>query len=279
MIAREPDIALERGALVWSTVPEFALTYNAYSVVIPHVEHYLNGVINEVRRTLGPDQSELDRELAIFIRQEAQHARWHRRFNERMYAAGYECLKPLVEKLVAELKHQRSSRSLAFNVAYCAGFECIATFDARYIHEQCDRWFEGADAAGANLLLWHVAEEFEHRASCHRAFHAVSGSYLVRIHGLLVAFWHVGGAFVRAEKLVLERYGQDLPAHERGRSRSRSRRLFWRQLAYVAPRMLRILLPWYDPARLPVPARIGAALQFFSADGAIERRFDPSAVV
>ncbi|MBP1688645.1 MAG: metal-dependent hydrolase, partial [Deltaproteobacteria bacterium] len=148
--------------------------------------------------------------------------------------------------------------------------------DSRYIHERCDAFFEGADPHGANLLLWHVAEEFEHRAVCHHAFQAVSGSYATRIHGLLYAFWHVGGAFLRAERLVLEQFGRDLTESERAVSVRRSKRLFWRQLTYVAPRMLRILLPWNDPAKLPVPARISAALDFFRSSGPIVNRFEPA---
>jgi hypothetical protein len=52
-----------------------------------------------------------------------------------------------------------------------------------------------------------------------------------------------------------------------------------RQEAQHARRMLRILLPWYDPAHLPVPARIEAALDFFRSTNPIERRFDPHATV
>ena len=276
MHVRTPDIRPDQGLLVWSRVPEFALAYNSYSVVIPHVEYYLNGVMNQVRKTLGPEHAQLEHELGLFIRQEAQHARFHKLFNQRMYEAGHAGLQPLVEELVADLGKLRATRSLAFNVAYCAGFECIATFDSRYIHERCDDFFEDADPHGANLLLWHVAEEFEHRAVCHHAFQAVSGSYATRIHGLIYAFWHVGGAFLRAERLVLEQFGRDLTESERAVSVRRSKRLFWRQLTYVAPRMLRILLPWNDPAKLPVPARISAALDFFRSSGPIVNRFEPA---
>jgi predicted metal-dependent hydrolase len=272
MHVREPDISPQSGSLVWSKVPEFSLAYNGYSVVIPYVEYYLNAVMKRVRQQYAATNPGLGAELAVFIKQETNHSRYHIRFNQRMFDAGIEGLKPLVDRLVSDLKLQLQTKSLAFNVAYCAGFESIATYDSRYIYEQCDELFEGADPHGANLLLWHVAEEFEHRCVCHDAFRAVSGNYVTRIHGLFYAFWHVGGAFVRAEQLVLDHHIKDLPESERRESLRRSKSLFWRQLRYVAPRMLKILLPWYDPGRLRVPRRIQAALDLFRSGDPITQR-------
>jgi uncharacterized protein len=279
MYVRTPDIRPEESPLVWSKVPEFSLAYNGYSVIIPYVEYYLNAVINKIRQELAGRDPRLAADLAMFVKQETNHSRYHIRFNQRMFDAGIEALKALVDGIVADLKRQLESRSLAFNVAYCTGFESIATYDSRYIFEECDDFLEGADPHGANLLLWHVAEEFEHRSVCHEAFQAVSGNYFTRIHGLIYAFWHVGGAFVRAEELVLNHYLRDLPPEAKRASLRRSKALFWRQLRYVAPRMLKIFLPWYDPARLAMPPRIHAALERFrSAEPVLERvPFGPAA--
>lgn len=274
MQVRSPDILSDQGELVWSRIPEFSLAYNGYSTVIPHVEYYLNNVMNRVKKQCEEENPELAENLDIFIRQEAQHAKTHKRFNQRMYDEGYEGLQELVEEVAADLKKFRETRSLAFNAAYCAGFESIATYDSQYLFNECDDFFEGAAPHGANLLLWHVAEEYEHRAVCHNAFAAVSGNYFLRIYGLLYAFWHVGGAFMRAEDLVLSHYCRDMAEQERKQSRRRSRKLFWRQLRYVAPRMLRIFLPFYNPARLRVPSRIEAALRYYQDGDPIERRFD-----
>lgn len=270
---RAPDIQPEEGPLIWSKIPEFSMAYNGYSVVIPYVEYYLNKVMNRVRQECCADKPELKGALTAFVRQEINHARYHVRYNQRMFDAVAE-LKPLIDQLVAELKLQRETKSLAFNAAYCAGFESIATFDSVYLHEQCDQYFAGADPHGANLLLWHVAEEFEHRTVCHDAFDAVSGNYFTRIHGLLYAFWHIGGTFMRAEDIVWKHYTRDLSAAEKKASSRLSKSLFWRQLRYVAPRMLRILLPWYNPAQVAVPPRIQAALEFYQAAGPIAQRVD-----
>jgi uncharacterized protein len=272
MHIRAPDIAPEKGPLLWSKVPEFCIAYNGYSVIIPYVEYYLNAVIGKVRRQCGEGNAALERDLSIFLKQELNHSKYHVRFNQRMFDEGIEGLKPLIEQFSAELKTQFEKKSLAYNVAYCAGFESIATYDSQYIYEECDRFFEDADSHGANLLLWHVAEEFEHRCVCHDAFHAVSGSYFTRIRGLLWAFWHVGGAFIRAENLVLTHCNRGLSAEEQRASIRRSKRMFWRQIAYVAPRMLKIFLPWYYPGRLQTPARMRVALDLFRSESPITER-------
>lgn len=271
MHVRAPDIRPDEGPLLWSKVPEFCMAYNGYSVVIPYVEYYLNSVMNRVRADCCVQQPALREAIGTFVSQEINHAKYHVRYNQRMFDE-IPALKPLVDRVVAELKTQRETRSLAFNTAYCAGFESIATYDARYIHEECDEYFEGADPRGANLLLWHVAEEFEHRAVCHDVFQAVSGNYFTRIHGLLFAFWHIGGAFMRAEDIVLAHYRRELSPQARRASELRSKALFWRQLRYVAPRMLRIFLPGYNPATLPVPPRIAVALALFQSAGPINVR-------
>jgi hypothetical protein len=57
-------------------------------------------------------------------------------------------------------------------------------------------------------------------------------------------------------------------------SAARSKKLFWRQLAYVAPRMLKIFIPFYHPARIPVPPRIARALAFFQQKEPIHERVE-----
>jgi predicted metal-dependent hydrolase len=141
----------------------------------------------------------------------------------------------------------------------------------------CDEFYEGGDPQGINLVLWHVAEEFEHRASAHRAFGAASGNYFMRIYGMLVAFWHVLGFFGRGEKILLQYYRKDMSADELKASKRVTKKLFRRQIIYLLPRMLKIVLPGYDPAKLKVPQRISNALDFFNSTDPITRRYDPVA--
>jgi uncharacterized protein len=275
MQVRKPNLGLEGGKLIWSPVPEFAMIYNGASVAIPQYEYYLNGIIARVRMECCDDNPALKEELDIFIKQEAVHAMFHKQFNKRIFDTGIEALNELVSELNSSLTQQAKNRSLAFNAAFCAGFETVATFGSQYLYEMCDQFYEGGDAQGVNLVLWHVAEEFEHRASAHRAFGAASGNYFMRIYGMTVAFLHVLGYFGRGEKILLQYLRKDMTAEQLKASKQLAKKLFWRQITYLAPRMLKIVLPGYDPAKIKVPPRVAAALIHFQSADPITKPYHP----
>lgn len=273
MKARKPDILSDAPPVVWSRTPEFALFFNAMSAVIPYVEHYLNSVINEVRVDHALGNPQLRATLDTFIQQETEHSKLHNRFNKHLFAAGYGDLKPLLKQITREMQSVRENHSLAFNTAYCAGFENSATFSALYLLGPGRKWFDGADPTGANLILWHVAEEFEHRAVCHEAFEAVSGSYVLRLWGLAYSFVHVNWSFKRAGDIVFRIYRKDMTRAEVRQSKRAFRRFLFDQLRFMLPRMARLLHPRFDPARLPVPREMDEALAYFDALGPISANF------
>lgn len=279
MLARNPPIKPDEGKIVWSKIPEFSIYFNGGSPVIPHVEAYLNNVMLEIRKNHCDNNPELAEEIDIFIDQEAIHSTIHNRFNRHLYKSGYTDLKELSLDSVEDFRKLRKTRSLAFNAAFCAGFECLATFAARYIFEECGEFFEDADPDGANLLLWHVAEEFEHRATAHRAFHAVSNSYWLRMAGLFYAFYVIGGYFLSGEALMLKHYHQleGLSKKEIKASKRRARGLYFRLLRWTLPRIIQIMLPWYDPAKLTVPKQVVAAWNFYEREAPLDECFDLAA--
>lgn len=264
LTARTPSIDLDKADIVWSPIPEFALFFNATGAAIPNVEHFLNNVINEVRQTVAERDPALAGELALFIQQESNHTAYHNRFNKRMFEAGYAGLKPVLRQISCEFQHLRKSRSLAFCTAYCAGFENAATFSAQYLLEGCEDLFVGAEPNGANLILWHVAEEFEHRAVCHDAFHAVSGNYFLRIWGLLYAFWHINYSFARCRKVILEVFREGMSEAERKASAKRHSRVLMRQAFYMLPRVFLLFSPFFHPSQLKPSKRVERALALFS---------------
>lgn len=264
LVARTPSLDLDAAAIVWSRVPEFALFFNATGAAIPAVEHFLNNVMNEVRQHAAQSDPAFAAQLATFIRQEANHTAYHNRFNKRMFDAGYEALKPVLRQIAEELRALRRDRSLAFCAAYCAGFENAATFSAQYLLEGCEDLFAGAEPNGANLILWHVAEEFEHRAICHDAFHAVSGSYFLRIWGLVYAFWHINSCFARCRMVILDVYRSGMSPADRKASRRRHRQVLIRQALHMLPRVLTLFSPVFHPARLKVTPRVATALDLFA---------------
>ena len=161
---------------------------------------------------------------------------------------------------------------MAFNVAYCAGFETTATFSSLYLLERCGALFRGGDAYGANLLQWHVAEEFEHRTTCHRALHAVDGGYAMRIADFVYSFWHINVLFGLATDIILARYREGMSVADQKRCRL-VRQLKRRQLIAMLPGLLRLVMPGYDPARIAVTPRVQRALDFFRGKGPIIANF------
>ncbi|MCB5944273.1 metal-dependent hydrolase [Acidocella sp. KAb 2-4] len=274
LTARKPGIQINQAIsqIVWSKDVEFAHIFNGVSVVVPYVEHLLNSVMNEVRTNYAADNPLLKEELDLFIRQETNHSIYHNRFNKLMLDAGYD-IKPVMTKITAELKALRDKRSLAFISAYCAGFENTATFTAQYVFEACDEFFIGADPTGANLWLWHIAEEFEHRMTCHEAFKAVSGNYLMRIWGFAYSFWHINWSFWRATAVLLKKERESMTPAQLKASRRNHMRLMRRQFVYAIPRMLPLLRPGFNPAKLTVPPKIAAALEFFKKTDPINEAF------
>lgn len=273
MILRKPRLSSATDTVIWSRVPEFSLYWNGASAVIPYVEFYLNNVMNEIRSQYGPGNSKLKTELDLFIAQERNHAQYHVAFNKRLYDAGFEALKPLIETIATELTTMRKKRSLAFNAAYCAGFENAATFSSKYLLEECDAEFTGADAAGANLFLWHVAEEFEHRSVCHDTLAAVSGSYFMRIAGMAYAFWHINHCFARAANIIFDVYRADMTKAETQASVKVVRNIKRKQTLYTLPRTLLLLNPFFNPAKMKPSRKIQAALDFFARDSQIDESF------
>jgi len=238
------------------------VTYNGASAVIAYVDHFLNAVINKVRADFCAERPDLKEDLTIFIKQETHHFQYHHRFNKRLFET-IPALKAVSDQMGADLKALLAKRALAFSAAYCVGFESIATYDSKYLFEECGDLFEGADPCGANLLRWHVAEEFEHRAVCSNAFCAMSANYFLRLYASLYAFFHIGGAFKHAESIVLQHYAKDLSPQARAESFRRSKGLFRRHVRYLVPRMLKVFMPGYNPATVKTPPCIQKALDEF----------------
>lgn len=264
MIVRKPKFEVESAPLIWARIPEFAQYWNGASFTAPHIEPHLNILMQKCQKQLEGKDPELHQQIDTFVRQESAHYRLHLRFNNRMQAHGYD-LKPLEMQFKSELAHFMKNRSLAFNVAYCAGFENFTMYTAKYAYEAAIDLFEGADARGADLFLWHLAEEFEHRVVCHRAFAAISGNYFLRIYGLLYAFVHFGGWTKKFVAAVMDQYRRGMTPAERKASIAREKALTRRMNRYALPQLLAIFRPYYDPQKYLSPPNLHAALDRYTA--------------
>lgn len=151
---------------IWTSRPELAISANAVSLLMPHVEPY---VVDAVADVVADLEGDLAVEAAAFVRQERQHHGQHRRFND-VIVAQFPALRR-VETLMAwtfGLLRRRASRRFA--LAFAAGFETVAFSAARWTARRQQRLFAGADPTATSLFLWHLAEEVEHKGVAHDVY-------------------------------------------------------------------------------------------------------------
>ncbi len=78
-----------------------------------------------------------------------------------------------------------------------------------------DGFLDGAHPTVRALLLWHAAEEIEHKSVAFDVLEAVAPSYPLRMLGLLVATLTLGGFWISATRMLLAQEPEDVTAAER----------------------------------------------------------------
>jgi predicted metal-dependent hydrolase len=240
--------------------PEFSHIVNAASLAMPYLEPYL---IKSMRaaRPLVRDPA-LQADLDNYVRQEATHYRQHRLFNDELKARGYRAIEALETRLAREYAELESTRSPAFNLAYAEGFESMALAVGRMLIEDRQYLFGGSESGVASLVLWHFVEEIEHKNVAYDVFEHLHGNYFRRVHGLLYAMTHI---------FRLTRSGYQALLREDGlwrnlRSRVALALLLVRIFRQLIPKMLRILVPGYNPRQIKDPRWARDWAQLYEAD-------------
>lgn len=164
--------------------PEFAAAVNALSLGMPHGEPY---VMRAVRRAAaGIDDPQLRAEVDEYLRQEGEHTRQHRRFNE-IVTARHPSLRR-IERWLGRSYGLLEKFGPRFGIAYAAGFEATAFAAARWMDGKRHELFRGADVEPATLILWHLAEEVEHKTVAHDVWAATDGSRLRYLAAMATCF-------------------------------------------------------------------------------------------
>ena len=157
----------------------------ALSLLLPFLEPYLIRTMNEAKKHI--DDPKLLDDLRRFNAQEGQHYKAHARFNAAVRLEGFEGLKALEEELDADYKRFTRTKSLRFNLAYAEGFEAFTMNVANFSFEHVKR---DQDSPIAELMEWHLIEEFEHRTVAFDVYDRVCGGYFYRLLIGTYAQWH-----------------------------------------------------------------------------------------
>src|SRR5262245_29552869 len=237
--------------------PGYAYHLDAASSMLPYLEPYLIKGQKLARERLDPAaHADLIRDIDLFNQQEANHFALHARYNA-VLRAHYPGLERFEEQVRRDFEGFLRERSLAWNLAYCEGFECSGLVSAELFFGPAEPFLRGAEPAPRHLRAWHLAEEFEHRSVCHDVLRALHPGWGRRLHGYIAFLRHLQGHCNRVARFL-----RDL---DRGRTAlaadaaALDRRFQRRALRFTLPRMLRILSPAYDPARRRTPPAIEAA--------------------
>jgi predicted metal-dependent hydrolase len=259
--------------LRWARNYDFSTIINSGSPLASAFEPYLNRIIARVRDALPENKERVRRDIDLFIAQEGHHYRVHNQFNRELYAR-YPKLKQFESEIAAAQTRMADTRSLAYNMAYCAGFENLACYMAKFTYEKMLPRYEGGDPRVVTLFLWHNAEEYEHRSACSDAFAAYSGNYFIRIAGFIAFMRLIMSTDKKIRKYMFEIDRSEMSPERRAES-IRYERDYNRIFAkYVFPRMIKIFMPFYNPAKQNAPDALHDSLKNYDLMSRLCAGFD-----
>jgi len=172
--------------LAWSgAVPEFACAANSVSLMMPYVEPY---VAQSVRAAIDRIDDPLLRARAQgYVRQELAHHAQHRRFNQ-LVAAQCRGVDRIERWMRIAYRRLAARKDLGSHLAFAAGSEAFAYAAARWTAEHRREVLGTAEPAIAELFVWHLAEEVEHKTVAFDVFQAVDGSRRRYVWGVFLSF-------------------------------------------------------------------------------------------
>lgn len=260
MKARRPALDFTRARARWiPDAPAYAYQLDGASTMLPYLEPYLIKVQNLARERLDPrEDADLIRDIDLFNRQEANHFRLHAQYNETMHRH-YPGLEPFEQEIEADFERFLREKSLAWNLAYCEGFESTGLVSAEFFFGPAAPFLQTADPATRDLWAWHLAEEFEHRCVCHDVLRALYPGWTRRLRGYFDFLTHLQrygdrvAAYLKSVDRERGEYPADAERKDRAFDRVRGR--------FMLPRLARILSPTYDPHRRRATPALDSALR------------------
>lgn len=203
------------------------------------VNHYLNRITDPLLRA----------QVKGFFGQEGRHAKEHDRWNDILQSQGYsvQAYLSFYEWFGYQVIERFASPGL--RLAVTAALEhftaMLAEKALRY------RVLDHADPTMRALLLWHAAEEIEHRSVAYDVLQQVAPSYALRIAGLVLATACLSGFWFGAASLLFWQDRKSLFGTLRADFRNiRAARAANRDRGLFLPGILSYLRRDFHPAQL-----------------------------
>ncbi len=157
---------------------------NGLNLVFPAGERFFVRTVNHYIKEI--DDPELHDRVRRFFGQEGQHAKEHERFFEILRAQGIDIDSFLraYQRLGYELLEPKVPMKMRLSITVALEHFTAVFAEHAFRHDVIR---ERAPAVIRELLLWHAAEEIEHKDVAFDVLARVDDSYALRIAGLLAA--------------------------------------------------------------------------------------------
>ncbi len=203
---RRPSFSFEDVPRHWFA-DSAAITHlvNGVCLLFPAGERFFVRSVRQYEDRIA--DPELRAAVRAFYKQEGAHANAHEKFFARLGEQGFdvEDLLERYEKLAFELMERRFPPSVRLSVTVALEhFTAIMAENAL-----TDGLLDEAHPEMRRLLMWHAAEEIEHKAVAFDVLREVAPSYALRVFGLLLATASLAGFWAWATRRLIRQDGVD----------------------------------------------------------------------
>ncbi len=231
--------------------PHWSNFVNFITLIAPGFERYFIKAIRQVMPQIKDPAVKADAEL--FCQQEAQHSRQHLA-HMKVLSAHFPGLDDVRREVTASYDRLFEHESISFHLSYAASVELCFGPLASFLVTHRDALFKGGDSTIASFMLWHLAEEFEHRNSAIDVYNDVVGSHFYRVKSAIGVAKHLA----EIANIVRDGFIKHVPADAFAVLPGDVTKLFngiplWDQLS-LAGNLFCTLLPYHNPNGIAQPA-------------------------
>jgi predicted metal-dependent hydrolase len=258
LTVRKPRFDFTDSVPHWGDNVEAVTIFNSGAIIPTPIERYLIRVMRMAKQQLDPvTDSELIETIDLFNKQEGQHHKLHNDLMAMLTAKGYPRLREFEAAFDADLKEFLATKSLAWNLAYCEGFESTGCALA-------EAWIDGGikeicgdhGSIPMQLWMWHMAEEFEHRSVVHDVLHRIYGTeeaFELRKQGAAINRQHNAEHALAAAVYITEIDQAHMTSREVEQSNARALEAAMAVAELSATEFQWVFDPDYDPASISPP--------------------------